>query len=214
MNAYCQCCKKRSDITVKTEKEMIEINHVKFAAIQKHAFCISCGSEIYPDEIFTENVEAANDAYREAIGSISVAGIRLLLETYNIGANPLSKLLGWGENTIERQMKHTVPEPEKAAILKRLFDPYNMLNLVLRNGSTLTDTANKKLLEAVILRMERLHTAAATSEAPVYALLRTEKRLCGGSITIDDTEQPVTPVYAQKCANAFRTNPYDSDFAA
>ena len=49
--------------------------------------------------------------------------IRALLEKYDIGAQPLSNLLGWGANTIDRQIRHTIPDREHTRRLRELNDP-------------------------------------------------------------------------------------------
>ena len=50
----------------------------------------------------------AHDAYRKSIDAMTPGEIRALLEKYDIGAQPLSNLLGWGANTIDRQIRHTI----------------------------------------------------------------------------------------------------------
>lgn len=149
MKCYCWECAKENEYTTKQAEEKMTIKGYTFTVMQEHAYCAICGADLYPDEVEDGNTERANDAYREACGSITVKDIRRLLEKYQIGANPMSKLLGWGENTIDRQMRHTVPTRACADKLRSLFDPYEMQKLLHKNGNAISGVAYKKAEEAV-----------------------------------------------------------------
>lgn len=146
---YCEKCGKLCEYTLgDITMDCISIDNVSFGAYQKHAYCKVCGEEVDPAEISEFNITEAHDAYREAIGSISVRNIQRLLDMYNISKGPLSRLLGWGINTIARQMEHSIPDKEHAARLLSLFNPYNMRELLVKNGSVLTAVARRKATEA------------------------------------------------------------------
>lgn len=147
---YCEKCEKMCEYIISEPVwEEQQIDDVFFHAYQKHAHCVECGEEVEPAEISVYNVEEANDAYREAIGSISVKDIQAILDRYHIAKEALSLLLGWGANTVARQMKHNVPTREHAARLKSLLDPYVMRELLAKNGNVLTPVALRKANEAV-----------------------------------------------------------------
>lgn len=150
MKAYCFNCKQFFDTVSHREKEKLIIKGVEVEVFQTHTFCPVCGEDISPDEIVDENIMIAHEAYREALGSIRISDMKKLLEMYNIGASPMSQLLDWGDNTYERQMKHTIPSKEFADQLRQLFNPINMLNLIVKNGCKITSTALNKVLVATI----------------------------------------------------------------
>ena len=171
MKAFCRTCGTAVDYRVVSQKETLPVEGLEITAAQAHAFCTVCGEELFPDALMKQNIENAHEAYRIAKGSISVSEIKALLNKYNIGANPLSKLLGWGENTIERQMKHTIPDQEHADQLKKLFNPVNMANLLLKNGNRISDVAMLKAMEACISCLKELISADLREEkgnCPVY----------------------------------------------
>ena len=169
MKTYCFKCGEWEEYSVDKVKEELIIEGVSIIAEQKHAFCCKCHEEVFPDEISDENIDIAHDAYREAIGSISVADMKAILKKYDIGARPLSLLLGWGENTIERQMKHTIPERERADRLKELFDPYNMMSLIAQYGDKISDLARNKAIIATISRIgELLSTTTSSDPTSLY----------------------------------------------
>lgn len=164
MKTYCFNCGEWEEYSVNKVKEELIIEGVSILVEQKHAFCCKCHEEVFPDEISDENIDIAHDIYREAIGSISVADMKAILKKYDIGARPLSLLLGWGENTIERQMKHTIPEKERADRLKELFDPYNMMSLIAQYGDKISDLARNKAIIATIMRIRELLSTTISSD--------------------------------------------------
>ena len=149
MKCYCWDCAKENEYLVKKTEEKMTIKGYTFTVMQEHAFCASCGADLYPDAVEDGNTERANEAYREACGSITVRDMQRLLEKYQIGANPLSKLLGWGENTIDRQMHHTIPNRACSEKLKSLFDPYEMRKLLHMNKANISNVAYRKAVNAV-----------------------------------------------------------------
>lgn len=163
MKTFCFNCSHEEDVRIVSEEEFLDFRDVKVHVQQKHAFCCSCGAEVFPDCVVNENVSVANDAYREALGIITVSEMRIILERYDIGARPLSLLLGWGENTIERQMKHTMPDLDHSNRLKALMDPYNMADLLIKFGSRITPVALAKLASAT-LNIIRDVTSGATMQ--------------------------------------------------
>ena len=150
MKTYCEKCGTfRQCDAAHSRIERLEIRGVPLAVEQSFSLCPVCGEELYPTDLVDRNVMAAHNAYRRAVGSITGEEIQAILTLYDIGAQPLSRLLGWGENTIERQMKHTVPDKAHADALRALNDPRNMKALLEKNGAVLSDVARRKAMAAV-----------------------------------------------------------------
>lgn len=148
-SAYCERCGAIVPCEIHDAiKETVLVRGKSVLAQQMHAYCSQCGEEVTPNEIIDFNVFHAHDAYRKGIGSITAEEIRSLLDRYDIGAQPMSQLLGWGENTIERQMKHTVPDREHARRLRELSEPSKMLELLRQNGSKISPVAYDKAMKA------------------------------------------------------------------
>ena len=220
MKTYCFNCGKMEDYSVRNEKEQLIIDGVSIHVEQKHAFCCKCHEEVFPDEITDENISIAHDAYREAIGSISVSDMHLILEMYDIGARPLSLLLGWGENTIERQMKHTIPEKERADRLKELFDPYNMMSLIAQYGDKISSTARTKAIIATISRIGEL-LSTTTSSDPTSSYEKEEWKDDSSLSVPNYVERTEKASYERNASyqSGFRTNfsmsnPFNYSFAA
>ena len=150
MKAWCEQCGEYVDYTKEiTHTEAFEIKGTRFNVSQTYGICPVCGEEVLSNTIEDQNVHRAHNAYRRALGSITAEEIQGILDMYNIGAHPLSLLLGWGANTIERQMKHTIPNREHAAKLRTLNDPRKMLSLLEGGKDRISSVAYEKSLRAV-----------------------------------------------------------------
>ena len=150
MKAWCEQCGKYVDYTQEiTHTEAFEIKGTRFNVSQTYGICPVCGEEVLSNTIEDQNVHRAHNAYRRALGSITAEEIQGIMDRYNIGAHPLSLLLGWGANTIERQMKHTIPNREHAAKLRSLNDPRKMLSLLEGGKDRISSVAYEKSLRAV-----------------------------------------------------------------
>ena len=77
-----------------------------------------------------------------------------LMEKYEIGKKPLSRLLGWGETTVMRYLDGVEPNREFAFKIEELSkDPWQYAKLLEQRGDVLTDTAYKKTRRAVYRQM-------------------------------------------------------------
>lgn len=74
----------------------------------------------------------------------------LLMQRYEIGKKPLSRLLGWGDTTVMRYLDGVEPNREFAARIEELaVNPWHYLRVLEQNKDKLTDTAYRKTRKAV-----------------------------------------------------------------
>ena len=73
-----------------------------------------------------------------------------MIQRYDIGKKPLSRLLGWGDTTVMRYLDGVEPNREFAArILELAENPRVFAELLEKNKEKLTDTAYRKTSRAV-----------------------------------------------------------------
>lgn len=150
MKAWCDQCEKYIDCTEEYSRtENLEMKGMRFNAVQSFGKCPVCGEEVLTESMADANIRRAHNAYRRALGSVTPEEIRHILDKYDIGAQPLSLLLGWGANTVERQMKHTIPDREHANRLKALNDPRKMYQLLAEGKDRISSAAYNKAMDAV-----------------------------------------------------------------
>lgn len=142
---YCSNCDTNVNYTTKQELIKEEIKGIQFEYMASIAYCNECGEEIYMAELSDENIKKANEIYREMIGIIKINEIEEILTRYHIGADPLSKLLEWGDKTIVRYRQGLMPSKEYSDRLKKLYNPLEMKKVYDRNKAKLTCVASRKL---------------------------------------------------------------------
>lgn len=112
MTAFCITCDEEVEYTVYAERVETVIRGVRINYVEVAAKCPVCGEEIYVPEINDANVQAREDAYREAMHLITDTEIREIMEKYQISARPLASILGVGEVTINRYLLGQLPSRE------------------------------------------------------------------------------------------------------
>jgi uncharacterized phage-associated protein len=160
---YCSNCNKNVNYKIKEEPVNEEIKGIEFKYIAVIAYCNECGEEVYIPELSDENVRNANEAYREKIGLIKISEIEEILEMYNLGADPLSKLLEWGDKTIARYLQGLMPSKEYSDRLKELFNPIKMKEIYEKNKDKITGVAARKL-ETKIKKLLNLEVDKSSGE--------------------------------------------------
>lgn len=154
MKSYCMNCEKDVRVIIKEENQTNIIRGEEITSLLKCTYCGNCGQEIYIPSINDENLDRIEASYREQNNIIQVAEIEELLETYNIGAKPLSLLLGWGEVTLTRYLKGQLPNKEHSEKLKALKNPYIFLQIFNENKHVLKDVALRKVLTTLSTLVE------------------------------------------------------------
>lgn len=176
---YCVSCDKHVSYTVKEEVVKEKIKGIEFEYLAKLAYCDECGEEIYVVELSDENISKANELYREKQGIVKITEINGLLEEYNIGAEPLSKLLGWGDKTISRYQRGLMPSMEYSDRLKELNNPVKMRELLERNKGKITGVAARKLevriQEILSLDIKREHNELVCEDVVKFFLNKADE---------------------------------------
>ncbi len=73
-----------------------------------------------------------------------------IMESYNIGKKPLSKLLGWGETTVFNQLKGSLPGREYAEKINEIWEnPLLFSEILEKNRDKITEVAYKKARRAI-----------------------------------------------------------------
>ena len=121
METFCINCGGERQYTVKSNRRELTIRGIKFSFVEHIAYCTDCNEEVYVPEINDENVQAKEDAYREAAHLITVTELNDILEKYNIGAGPLSVIMDFGEITINRYMRGQLPSKDHSDRLKEVL---------------------------------------------------------------------------------------------
>lgn len=142
---FCLSCEQEVPYSVK--KELIEKNirgkNYQFEITE--AYCDKCGKKVTPQGLIDKNVEEIDEQYRQKEGIVSVEDIKNLSQIYDIGKEPLSLALGFGQSTINRYLMGQVPSKEYSDIMRHaLASPDYMKSLLDENKEKLSPTAYEK----------------------------------------------------------------------
>ncbi len=79
-----------------------------------------------------------------------------IMELYNIGKKPLSKLLGWGETTVINQLKGAMPGREFAEKINDILEnPFLFGEILEKNKDKITEVAYRKAKSALNEKISR-----------------------------------------------------------
>ncbi len=135
---FCPECRKEVTFTVKESIETAIVKGEAYKFTSQIAYCDECETELYVAELEDTNLKTLYDVYRKAKDIISSEDIRKIPEKYNIGKRPLSKLLGWGEQTFTRYFDGDIPSKQYSEILKRILEnPAYYLSVLEQNKENL-----------------------------------------------------------------------------
>ncbi len=138
-SAMCEYCIDMVEYSTNTKMSIEEVDGIKFEFEEQYAICNECNNEIYVAEIHDKNLESYNESYKKAKGIITIEEIQLIIDKYNIGKKPLSKILGWGDNTVSRYLNGDFPKKEYSDKLKSIMNsPYKLLDSLEENKAQIS----------------------------------------------------------------------------
>lgn len=172
--AFCIACGAKKTYTVKSRREDITVRGTCFSYVEQTAYCESCGEEVYIPEINDLNVQAREDAYREAAGLITVSQINEILEKYHIGAGPLAVVMGFGEVTISRYLGGQLPSRTNSELLQGVRKSYKKMAYYLHmNGEKISKIAYAKCSQA-IEELNKIYSSEKIETVTRYMLSKDE----------------------------------------
>lgn len=150
-SVMCEYCIDMVKYSINTRVSMEEIDGIKFEFEEQYAICNECNNEIYVAELHDKNLYSYNEAYKKAKGIITIEEIQSIIDKYDIGKKPLSKILGWGENTVTRYLNGDFPKKDYSDKLKSIMEsPYKLLDLLEENNSQISSKSYEKYRANII----------------------------------------------------------------
>ena len=119
---YCPVCQKENNYVITSKKNHYKEGDVSFDYEEKSANCISCGEELFIDEINKENQDLFEKAYKKSSSIITTEEIEQILSKYRITKRNLPFVLGLGEQTITRYLEGYIPTKKNSDLLKAILE--------------------------------------------------------------------------------------------
>lgn len=147
---FCGKCRKKTDYVLKKKEIEKTIRNKSYKFFITSAYCFTCGEEVSVPGLIDLNIKEIDDQYRQYENIISNDDIEKLSNLYDIGKEPLSNVLGFGQVTINRYLSGQVPSKEYSnIILKALLDPTFMKECLNKNKDKISDIAYTKAMNKV-----------------------------------------------------------------
>lgn len=142
---FCHLCDHDTDFEVIDKEFTYKVRNESFQIKGKRAFCKKHSEELFHKEFDTENQRKAFNLYREKYGILFPEEIKKLREKYNLSQREFSQLLGFGEITISRYERGSLPTLVQNQIIKDSEDPNKMLDLLEKNSDKIGESKSKEL---------------------------------------------------------------------
>ena len=153
---FCTNCRKETEYYL---NEITVEEEVRGEAVEFHlttAICKKCGCEMDIPGLLDLNNQEMDEQYRDLEDIIPIGDIERILDIYDIGKEPLSNALGFGEVTINRYLRGQVPSKEYSDIMRKaLTNPGFMKEKLKENKDKITEVAYEKAYNAAT-EMEEL----------------------------------------------------------
>lgn len=127
---YCPLCGEKTEFSVREEVFAIPVKKEEVFIEGKRAFCIKHNEELFHPIYDVENQDAAFVDYRKRHQLVTPDQIKESREKYQLSQREYSYLLGFGEITISRYERGSLPTRAQNQIIRESFDAANMYKLI------------------------------------------------------------------------------------
>lgn len=145
---FCHLCDHDTNFDIKEEVFDYNVRNEFFEVQGKRAYCKThTDEELFHKEFDIANQNKAFNLYREKYGIISPDEIKKLREKYKLSQREFSQLLGFGEITISRYERGSLPTVAQNQIIKDSENPNKMLEFLEMNSEKVGQQKAKELKE-------------------------------------------------------------------
>ena len=199
--AFCPGCRANQEFKTVSKPQSLKVKGEKIEVVADVALCVVCGQDIFNIELDSATLSLAYNEYRKRHGLLFPSDIKQLREKYALSQRGLSRLLNWGEITIQRYEAGTIQDQSHNDILMLLSDPLNMKKFLER--------ARNNLSPKEILKIEqRLKTLLVKTNVADYveSMLSGEVSIFTGFRAFDLSRfANAILFFARECAPLFKT---------
>ena len=142
---FCHLCDEAIEFYITDETFDYPVKNERFNIKGKRAFCKIHAEELFHQEFDRENQQKAFDMYREANGLVMVDEIKETREKYNLTQREYSYLLGFGEITISRYERGSLPTKAQSQLIEESKRPEQMQRLLKENSDKISQEKAEKL---------------------------------------------------------------------
>lgn len=151
---FCQSCMKDREMRIESRRECLSVRGSDVEVDSRVAVCLTCGEDVWDDQLADETLSLAFDGYRRTHHLLSPSDMVRIRNQWGLGQRAFSLLLGWGEITLHRYESGSLQDAAHDAQMRMAENPDNIRILLEANGDRLTPkqlaTLNHRLDEALV----------------------------------------------------------------
>jgi len=155
---FCPRCMKDTDVRIEDRRETLPVRSEDIEVEARVAVCVTCGEEVWVDELEDATLERAFAEYRRRHGLLQPEEMKRIRQQWGLGQRAFATLLGWGEITLHRYESGLLQDGAHDAQLRMAERAENVRILLEANGGRLTprqrETVERRLEEAEALADE------------------------------------------------------------
>lgn len=146
LNAACPFCGENDQTVLTSRAENVEVRGVEIAVTKVFRKCSACDAE-YENTNDHDWKKEAFDGYRQVQGIPSSEAIRGWRRTYNLTQSDVSALLGWGEATIGRYEKGSLPTDAQSKQLISIMTEDGLFSALEEKPEAINPDKRSQLIE-------------------------------------------------------------------
>lgn len=146
---FCHLCDEAIEFYVTDETFDYPVKNELFSIKGKLAYCKVHNEELFHQKFDRENQQKAFDIYRKANGLVTVDEIKETREKYNLTQREYSYLLGFGEITISRYERGSLPTKAQSQLIEDSKRPEQMQRLFEENADKISSQKAKRLRDVL-----------------------------------------------------------------
>ncbi len=141
---FCPECFNDEEFKKIKDYETHEIRGEKYKNKVTKYICNNCGQDIIDDDEYDKSLIKAFNKYRKEHNLLFPEEIKQIREMYGLSQRGMSRLLGWGQVTINRYEKGALQDEAHNQMLMSFKKPEFMLELLEKNKDNISDKNYEK----------------------------------------------------------------------
>lgn len=156
MRTICPYCEDVKDVEVVNATEDIKVKGELIEVPVTYYKCSVCGGNFDDPKAGGDPLEKAYMEYRSRHGMLQPWELKDFRKRHGLTQSEISRLLGWGQVTLNRYENGALQDEAHDKEARLAMDPRNLINLIEKTPSALSDRKKELLLES--LRREEEET--------------------------------------------------------
>jgi len=143
---FCPLCMEQHEVKIITQiqKTIFKKEEVEYS--QQMVYCENADEFYIPEDLIKTNDISMKDAYRRKTKLLTSEEIIALRKQYGASQKDFSKILGWGELTMERYENHQIQDQAHDSILSEIrIDPMFFQRMLIKNQKAINDNSFQKI---------------------------------------------------------------------